>query len=554
MQAAKHRNQKAKQERKEKMADKLAEGSWKLYKAALRLFEKYYWVIFGAACLTLAFYCFRCLGVQYVDSWDEARHGVNAYEMIKNRDYIQHTYNYQVDDWNLKPSMSYWGILLGYRLFGYTVTGLRFTSALAYLLTGIACALFAKRCSKEASILVLGFFCANERPLSAHLARAGDADSLYLLFFTLAMLCMLRAKEKHKNIYVCGLMFSLAFLTKSWHAGMILAIGGIWFLCTGELFRLKPKEWLGFLLSVFAPLLLWFGWRFTKDGFTFLRQMIEVDLLARTGSSNFEGHQFPFSFYYDMVFGNEAFIYRWLLLICIAGLLVKILWMAKKRSWDRRGLEEGFGYLLWFLVPFLGFSLIGTKLIWYCYPCTVPLMLGAAVILGGFLRLPLRSREHCEVPESRALSEIQEGGKPFKGALLSGAASIGFWAAAAGTIFLTVFYMRNAYLHVIREAHGDPFQLFLQESVERDSAYAGKKAYVYVPGEDPEDIGSWDQNMLLLAELSGDFRCADGGVEGFLEERSAVLYISRENYGYYEDALAGAEILYENGAYLLLEK
>lgn len=78
---------------------------------------------------------------------------------------------------------------------------------------------------------------------------------------------------------------------------------------------------------------------------------------------------------------------------------------------------------------------------------------------------------------------------------------MGFWAAAAGTIFLTVFYMRNAYFHVIREAHGDPFQLFLQESAERDSAYAGKKAYVYVPGEDPEDIGSWDQNMLLLASF-----------------------------------------------------
>ena len=52
----------------------------KLYREALRLFEKYYWFFFAAACLTLAFYCFRCLDVQYVDSWDEARHGVNAYE------------------------------------------------------------------------------------------------------------------------------------------------------------------------------------------------------------------------------------------------------------------------------------------------------------------------------------------------------------------------------------------------------------------------------------------------------------------------------------------
>ena len=79
----------------------------KAYRASLRFFETYYWIFFAAAALTLAFYCFRCLGVQYVDSWDEARHGVNAYEMIQNGDYIRHTYNYQVDDWNLKPSISY---------------------------------------------------------------------------------------------------------------------------------------------------------------------------------------------------------------------------------------------------------------------------------------------------------------------------------------------------------------------------------------------------------------------------------------------------------------
>ena len=205
----------------------LAEAPIRLYRALLHVFEKYYWIFFALAVCTLAFFCFRCLDVQYVDSWDEARHGVNAYEMIQNGDYIRHTYNYQTDDWNLKPSVSYWGIVLGFRLFGYSVLGLRFASALAYLLTGAVCALFAKRYSKEASILVLAFFCANERPLSAHLARAGDADALYMLFFTLAMLCMLRIRENHKRLYLCGLFFSLAFLTKSWHAGMIAAVGGL---------------------------------------------------------------------------------------------------------------------------------------------------------------------------------------------------------------------------------------------------------------------------------------------------------------------------------------
>ncbi len=60
--------------------------------------------------------------------------------------------------------------------------------------------------------------------------------------------------------------------------------------------------------------------------------MIEVDLLARTGSTNFEGHQLPFSFYYDMVFGAEGFIYRWQLLICVVGILCGLLYMWRKKA------------------------------------------------------------------------------------------------------------------------------------------------------------------------------------------------------------------------------
>ena len=493
----------------------LAEAPIRLYRALLHVFEKYYWIFFALAVCTLAFFCFRCLDVQYVDSWDEARHGVNAYEMIQNGDYIRHTYNYQTDDWNLKPSVSYWGIMLGFRLFGYSVLGLRFVSALAYLLTGAACALLAKRYSKE------------------------------------AMLCMLRIRENHKRLYLCGLFFSLAFLTKSWHAGMIAAVGGLYLLGTGELFRLKAKEWGAFLLSVFAPLLLWFGWRFTKDGFFFLQKMVEVDLLARTGSADFEGHEFPFSFYYDTVFGAEGFIYRWLLLICAAGLLFGFVWLWKRRAWReawRNGtLPDVMGYLLWFLVPFLGFSLIRTKLIWYCYPCTAPLALGAAVFLGKALRAPLALPDKGEAREGSLYPGFP---RTSAGKL---AAGLAVWILAAACAAGTGYYMWNSYLHVIREAHGDAFQLFIQESVDRDSRYAGEKAYVFVPGEDPGEIGSWDQNMLFVAEISGDFHCTDGGVEEFLKEKEpAVLYIDAAHYEEYRQTLAGAELLYENGSYLLL--
>ena len=59
--------------------------------------------------------------------------------------------------------------------------------------------------------------------------------------------------------------------------------------------------------------------------------------------------------------------------------------------------------------------------------------------------------------------------------------------------------------------------------------------------------------MLFVAEISGDFHCADGGVEEFLKEKEpAVLYIDAAHYEAYRQALAGAELLYENGSYLLL--
>ena len=200
-----------------------------------------------------------------------------------------------------------------------------------------------------------------------------------------------------------------------------------------------------------------------------------------------------------------------------------------------------FGYLLWFLIPFLGFSLIGTKLIWYCYPCTVPLAMGAAILLGKALRAPLAAGG-----QSRERSSKTAAGKA--------AAGLGVWILAAACLVMTGYYMWNCYLHVIREAHGDPFQLFIQESADRDSDYAGEKAYVFVPGEDPADIGQWDQNMLFLAEISGDFHCEDGGVETFLNEKEpAVLYIDAAHYEEYEQELAGASLLYENGSYLLLE-
>ena len=81
--------------------------------------------------LVLAFITFYNLGEFKVNDWDEARHGVSAYEMLKNKNYIINTYNYKNDYWNLKPPISFWIIMLSYKLFGATIFSMRLYSALS---------------------------------------------------------------------------------------------------------------------------------------------------------------------------------------------------------------------------------------------------------------------------------------------------------------------------------------------------------------------------------------------------------------------------------------
>ena len=158
----------------------------------LRKADVAFFAIFTLLLAALVYLFFGHLGDRAIESYDEARHGVNAYEMIRNNDYLVQTYQGQTDDWNLKPPLSFWLIALAYRLFGYNAFALRFFSALSGLLTALAVALWSwKRCGRWSTVLTLCVFAANQVLFGLHFARYGDADAEYQLFFTLAVLSAL---------------------------------------------------------------------------------------------------------------------------------------------------------------------------------------------------------------------------------------------------------------------------------------------------------------------------------------------------------------------------
>lgn len=129
-------------------------------KANLKLFQKYTTCIIYLLLTLIALYlCFGKLDVASLQHWDEARHGVNAYEMFKNNNFIVNTYNYENDYFNLKPPLSYWGIILGFKLFGVSIFSMRFYSAASLFLTFIIVAYYMhKKYGKIASISSMMLF------------------------------------------------------------------------------------------------------------------------------------------------------------------------------------------------------------------------------------------------------------------------------------------------------------------------------------------------------------------------------------------------------------
>ena len=454
----------------------------------------WYWSLFALALLVVCFLSFYQLDAKYVDPYDEARHGVNAIEMFQQGKLIESTYGYETDYYNLKPPLSMWGIMLGFLLLGKNVLALRAYSAVCYVILVACVGLFTKRnYGRLESLLAMGFLAINTAPFEAHMVRAGDADSLYVLWFTLAMLCMMEIPKKKQNLYWCGLFFALAFLTKSFHAGMIVVIGGLYLILTGELKKLRLKEFLLFGISVFLPIALWAIPRMLVDGMAFFKQMVFVDVLNRT-SGVLNNNQQPFGWYTEYFLGTmsgKITVYLWAFAICMAGAVYF------SHLFTKEHYRKLVGYMLWILVPYLAFSIVTNKLIWYMYPVTIPLLMCAGIVLARLLK------------EKNMAIAVKVG---------------------VGVCLLALFvYYGKAEFDTIKKQGPNDFQQFLTEIAKE---YREEKKNVYLAfGEDRENEqvqSIWAQQDVYIAEAYGDWYCDNGGEEGFFATQSGILFVNNE--------------------------
>ncbi len=257
---------------------------------ATRYYRYFFTAILALACFNLFIYLERLP----VYDWDEARQGVTAYEMLKSGNFVVNTYMGNPDYWNLKPPFAFWLIAAGYKLFGFTIFSMRFFSALLTLMSVALSMVLSKRHFGEMPSLLTGAILSTCYGfILEHSGRAGDADAA-LTFFSVLMIFFLDRSERSAVYFYCaGLSASLAFLTKSFASLSVVAAAFIYLIVNRRLLNIRLRQFITCAALYLLPVALWAAARYFHDGTTFLKAMIDYDLLDRT-RSELETHGGPF--------------------------------------------------------------------------------------------------------------------------------------------------------------------------------------------------------------------------------------------------------------------
>ena len=339
--------------------------------------EKYYYYFLFFILAVLAFTCFFNLGADAIYSWDEARHGVNSFEMIMNNNYIANYYNGEIDYWNLKPPISYYLIIFAYKIFGYNAFALRFFSALSYFILALLVSLFVKKqVGKFESLISLLMFLSCYVFFFTHYIRTGDADALFILFFGVSFISLYLSSKSSNWLHLTAFMFAMAFLTKSWHAFIILPITFFYLIFTKGFKNIKWWQYITICLCAIIPILIWFLARYSFDGLEFFKQMIYCDLLNRS-SNSIEGHNgYPFFYLINI---SKNFILLFCIIIFATAIIIKIKNKERLTNLDKI-------CIISFISILTIFAIAKTKLEWYTYPISIPLIISGATYLGQFLK------------------------------------------------------------------------------------------------------------------------------------------------------------------------
>lgn len=462
---------------------------------------------------------FYHLGESGIQNTDEARHIVNAYEMMKSGNIWINTYRYATDYYNFKPPFSMWCIMLNFKIFGVSLFAARLYAAISmFLLYFVLLWFLWKKFSTVASLIFgISFSCLTDM-FFFHSARSADADATFLLFYVISMLLIYLSEKNPKYFMWAGLSLSLAFMTKCFHVMSAFAVLVFYFPRLYK--KLNIKHYAKFALLFLVPTGIWSVIRIHYDGFAFFAGMMgqEVTDRVKEGKDYF-GYLRYLIRYPVMVLCLSVFV------ICIISFFVSLRRRQKKMTLLETVKaiinDESYLFVLWAVISFGIYSASGAFMEWYSYVFLIPICIILAIKLPEFFT----SRT------GRVL-----------GVVMVAALIICFCLQVQKTVWnlKTLKYECNVDLRADLQALAG----------ERPDLY-GARLYIENSRQEYKLQDEWEQNSIADAYLTGDFEPVDGGVPLFVDDQDALLIISKDLFPQYADILSGRVILVDGNDYLV---
>jgi 4-amino-4-deoxy-L-arabinose transferase-like glycosyltransferase len=316
-----------------------------------------------------------------IQTWDEARQAVNAFEMLRSGGHwLVTTFGHQPDLGNTKPPLLIWLQALSMGLLGPSELAVRLPSLLAAL--GTVGLLYAagRGVGRPAWGLLAGaILTTTQGYLGPHLARSGDYEALLCLWVLGQVLATFAYAETGRRRYLAGAAAATAaaVLTKG-VAGLLglpaLVLYLLWTSTLGAMLR-RPAFWLAAGAAVAVPALYYVLRERALPGYW---AAVAANELGGRFGHNLSATSQPLLYHVQNLLHYQ--LRPWWPLLPVAGLLLAASPAAPVR---RLGGLAGFFTLFWLLI----ITASKTKLEWYPAPMLPPLALLLALGLGlGYQR------------------------------------------------------------------------------------------------------------------------------------------------------------------------
>lgn len=251
-----------------------------------------------------SFTLFFHLGVNQLQSWDEAIYAQSAKEIVLTGDWL--TPHWNGEHFYQKPPLTIWITALLFRLFGVS----EFTARTFAVICGVACVLLVSLIGRlflsHAQALMAGLVLL-ATPHFNYYARQGSMDVPLTAFLLLGFYFYLRSKENSRYWIATGAAMALAVLTKGAGAGPgVLALVVAALLKRERPWRVR-EAWIG--CAVFIVLAgSWHVVMVMVHGHAFWSEYFVSQVFSRSVSTFDTTAAGPFTYFGTVFLGFLPFI------------------------------------------------------------------------------------------------------------------------------------------------------------------------------------------------------------------------------------------------------